>query len=84
MKKEKLVMIQPNIHKVGNGIFILPSNPEPIGLVVLEAMYNNLPILCSSRAGASSYVISKKNGLMFNPNNYMELAKKFYFTPIQT
>ena len=62
-----------------HNIFILPSNPEPIGLVVLEAMYNNLPILCSSRAGASSYVVAKKNGEIFDPNNYIELAKKILF-----
>lgn len=39
-------------------IFILPSNQDPIGAVVLEAMSAGNAILCSDTVGASGFVIS--------------------------
>lgn len=58
-----------------SNIFILPSYKEAIGLVILEAMSYNLPIICSENAGASNY-LNNLNGLKFNPENHKDLAKK--------
>lgn len=59
-----------------NDVFVLASNPEPIGLVVLEAMFSKLAILCSKKAGGVSYITEGKDGFSFNPKNFKELAEK--------
>lgn len=53
--------------------FILPSNYEPFGAVVNEALIFGLPVICSDIAG-SSCLINASNGIVFNPENATELA----------
>lgn len=59
-----------------NNIFILPSKQEPIGLVILEAIWANLPILCSKFAGSSCFVKEGYNGYLFDPFDFVDLANK--------
>lgn len=54
---------------------ILPSLFEPFGAVVNEALIFGLPVLISSRTGASSW-IRAKHGLVFDPLNYRDVEKK--------
>lgn len=45
---------------------VLPSIWEPFGAVINEALIFGLPVLCSSLAGASSW-IKAEHGMIFNP-----------------
>jgi glycosyltransferase involved in cell wall biosynthesis len=52
-------------------VFVLPTLRDPWALVVNEAMYYGLPVICSSRAGARDMV--KDNGFVFDPQNEEDL-----------
>lgn len=56
-------------------ILILPSNFEPFGTVVNEALLGGCYVLCSNKVGASS-LINNNNGSIFNPdapNDYLQM-----------
>lgn len=58
-------------------IFVLPSFIEVWGLVVNEAMACELPVLCSSMAGAARDLVREGiNGYTFDPHNSDELTDK--------
>lgn len=60
---------------------ILPSLKEPWGLVVDEALYNNVPVLLSQNCGSVDLIQPHKNGLLFDPNSTTEIissVKNFY------
>lgn len=57
-------------------LLILPSCPEAIGMVVLEAMACGLPVIVSKGAGAHMYVHQDYNGHTFKPGDYEDLAAK--------
>lgn len=51
-------------------VFVLPSDREPWGLVVEEAINNGVPVALSSRVGAAEdWVGIHKCGLTFNPDD---------------
>lgn len=51
-------------------IFILPSNSEPWGLVIDEALWYGLPVVVSCNVGCSEdLVIKEQTGTVFNLNN---------------
>lgn len=55
---------------------ILPSVSEPWGLVIEEALYFGLPILCSEQVGAAEdLVINLKTGCVFSPLDFNSLDK---------
>lgn len=56
-------------------IFILPSRLEPFGLVVLEAMCNCMPVICSQYAGCIPDLINEKTGVVVNPYNTDRMAE---------
>jgi 1,2-diacylglycerol 3-alpha-glucosyltransferase len=56
--------------------FVLPSNFEPWGLVVNEAMAAGLPIILSDQAGAAPDLLDAgRNGWLFNSHNENELVR---------
>jgi len=54
--------------------FILPSTTEGFGLVLLEAMSANLPII-ASEVDAIPEVLGESTGLLFQPDNLDELVR---------
>ena len=67
-------------------VLILPSQQEPWGLVVEEAIAHGLPVIVSDKVGCHSEVVNhKSNGYVFqlkdkNPEeNLIEMAKACYW-----
>ncbi|MBG6028514.1 glycosyltransferase family 4 protein [Proteus mirabilis] len=56
-------------------VFILPSKVEPWGLVIEEAINNNLPIIASDMVGCKDDLI-QDNGLIFHYNSPDDLKNK--------
>lgn len=46
-------------------VFVLPSNAEPWGLVVEEALNNGCPVIVSDRVGCREALVSDKVGIVF-------------------
>jgi len=58
------------------GCFILPSVHEPWGVVVHEMCSAGLPLILSETVGSRyTFLIDKKNGFVFEANNYKSLEK---------
>lgn len=59
---------------LNNDVFILPSNAEPWGLVVEEAVYYHLPVIISSTVGCQHEIVSHPNtGEIFESRNEQSL-----------
>ncbi len=56
--------------------FVLPSKEEAGGLVVLEAMSSEAPVICSDSGGITEYIRHGYNGLLFDHNSVEDLADK--------
>jgi len=56
-----------------NDIFILPSESEPWGLVVEEALYFGLPVIVSKHCGACELIEDGKNGFIISPNDHEQI-----------
>ena len=57
-------------------VTILPSILEGFGLVVIESWLYKKPAIVSSMAGVAELVRHEDNGLLFNPDDPNDLAKK--------
>lgn len=58
-------------------IFILPSiQPEPFGLVVIEAMEHKLPVVATNHGGPVEIVNNGKNGYLVDYRNADEMAAR--------
>jgi len=61
-------------------ILIVPTTvPEPFGLVALEGMLSNKPVIASNNGGLREIIQSDKVGLTFKPNNINDLISKIDF-----
>jgi glycosyltransferase involved in cell wall biosynthesis len=49
-------------------MFLLPTNYEIFGMVLLEAMYFKMPIITTLNGGSSTLIENKKNGFICNLN----------------
>jgi glycosyltransferase involved in cell wall biosynthesis len=57
---------------------VLPSFNDPSPLVLIEALFSGLPILCSNRCGNVLEVINEgQNGYSFDPLNTEDISYKF-------
>ncbi len=57
-------------------IAVIPSTlPEPFGLVAVEAMLCEKPVIAANHGGLSEIVISEETGLLFEPLNVGALKK---------
>lgn len=73
----KIVPFQSNIWDVWDNIDIavVPSTePEPFGLVAVEAMLACKPLVVANHGGLCEIVEHKKTGLLFKPNDQDDLA----------
>ena len=55
-------------------IFVLPSEYEPWGLVVNEAMSFELPIMTTHGVAAAADLVGKENGVVYEPGDIDSLA----------
>lgn len=55
-------------------ILVLPSHFEAFGMVLVEAMGYEVPVIASSVGGVPEVMEDGKNGLLFNAGNIRELA----------
>jgi glycosyltransferase involved in cell wall biosynthesis len=79
--------ISDRVHFVGNvdnaevrnyfrnsDIVAVPSREEPFGLVAIEAMSEKACVVCSNVGGLKEIVKSGYNGMLFENENYIQLA----------
>ena len=59
-------------------IFVFPTyrKSESLGLVGFEAMACETLVIASNNYGPTSYVVNKKNGLLFKPQDDKDLSEK--------
>lgn len=60
-------------------IFVVPSREEPFGLVILEGFANSVLTISSDSDGGKLLIKDGQNGLLFENENYKDLAKKIDF-----
>ena len=56
-------------------IFVMPSHEESFGIVLLEAMAMQIPVIATDNAGAKDIVINNESGLLIKPKNPGQLAE---------
>ena len=54
--------------------FVLPSHEESFGIVLLEAMAMELPVIATGNAGAKDIVVDNETGVLIEPKNPELLA----------
>lgn len=64
--------VYENIHRYD--LFIHPSRSEGFGLTVVEAMAAKVPVIASDIEGPAEILEYGKHGIMFENNNYEDLA----------
>jgi glycosyltransferase involved in cell wall biosynthesis len=77
--QDKVVLIpfQKEIEKFWNAIDIavVPSTePEPFGMVVIEAMLAKKPVVASNHGGPTEIILNNETGFLFEPNNHNSLS----------
>lgn len=63
----------PAVYALGN-LFVLPSDAEPWGLAVNEAMTLGLPVIVSDAVGSAPDLVSRENGWTFPAGNIPALT----------
>lgn len=60
-------------------IAIVPSiEPEPFGLVAVEAMLHQKPVVGANHGGLTEIIVNNKTGILFEPNNQKALCDALY------
>lgn len=57
-------------------IFVLPTNKESFGYVLIEAMAIGKPVIASNQGGPKEIIQQNVNGFLFESKNYLDLAGK--------
>ena len=73
-----IIPFQENIWQFWDSIDIavVPSTePEPFGMVAIEAMLSKKPVIAANHGGLTETVVHNHNGLLFEPNNAKSLAE---------
>lgn len=61
-------------------IFVLPSiQPEPFGLVVIEAMEKEIPVIATNHGGPTEIINNNTDGYLVNYNSPDEMADKIIY-----
>jgi L-malate glycosyltransferase len=58
--------------------YVLPSLHEGLGIVVQEAMYMGLPVVCTNNGGQTDLIREPRNGILVEPGNAKMLADAIY------
>lgn len=77
--REKISVLDftPDIWAVWNAsdIAVVPSTePEPFGMVAIEAMTAGKPVIAANHGGLAEIVVNGETGLLFKPNSAEDLA----------
>eukprot|EP00882_Tetradesmus_deserticola_P007532 GHRQ01007932.1.p1 GENE.GHRQ01007932.1~~GHRQ01007932.1.p1 ORF type:complete len:334 (+),score=163.81 GHRQ01007932.1:1218-2219(+) len=56
-------------------IFVMPSETETLGFVVLEAMASGVPVVAVAAGGLTDIVTPGKTGLLYSPGEYAQAAQ---------
>lgn len=78
LKNIRFLGKQPGVERYfrASDVFLLPTQYEPFGLVILEALSCGLPVIASKCAGAAELITHGQEGfLLEDPKNSDELAK---------
>ncbi|MEW5676556.1 glycosyltransferase family 4 protein [Flavobacterium enshiense] len=81
-KLEQTVVILPfqdDIHTIWDvvDVAVVPSTePEPFGLVAVEAMLASKPVVGANHGGLKEIIINNETGFLFMPNNVDDLIQK--------
>ncbi|RXJ81201.1 glycosyltransferase family 4 protein [Arcobacter sp. F2176] len=57
-------------------VILMTSKNETFGLVIIEAMKNNTAVIASNSGGVLEIIDDRKNGLLFENQNFHDLALK--------
>ncbi len=55
-------------------VFCLPTNEEPFGIVLLEAMAHKLPVVATDIGAIPDFILNEENGYRVKPNNVEQLT----------
>jgi glycosyltransferase involved in cell wall biosynthesis len=55
-------------------LFVFPTREDSLGVVLLEALHSNLPIIASSVGGVVDMIKNGENGILVKPNDPIQLA----------
>ena len=56
---------------------VFQAGDEPFGIVVLEAWSAGLPVISSNAGGLKDFVVHKRNGLLFSPDDMTALVENY-------
>lgn len=57
-------------------VLVCPSNPEPFGRTLVEAMLSGTPVVAANCSGHTEIITDGSDGLLATPNDYNSFAEK--------
>ena len=60
-------------------VFCMPTRLEPFGIVFLEAMYHQLPIVASNIGAANDFIEDNKNGYLLPPDDTVGISNQLIY-----
>ena len=57
-------------------IFVLPTDKESFGYVLIEAMAKGKPVIATNQGGPKEIIVENRNGYLIEPKNFIELSEK--------
>jgi glycosyltransferase involved in cell wall biosynthesis len=73
-----IIPFQENINQLWQtiDIAVVPSTePEPFGMVAIEAMFANKPVVAANHGGLMEIVVNNETGFLVEPNNKLALKE---------